>query len=105
MGFFRFHRTIPMIGISVSARCRWNFSWPARGNMLMQASRNGYFFVLDCTNGKSLLTVPFGPAIWNFGAEKDGRFILKSGRSDKTPDGRLIAPDEGGLHELPLAQL
>jgi alcohol dehydrogenase (cytochrome c) len=27
--------------------------------MLMQASRNGYFFVLDRTNGKSLLTVPF----------------------------------------------
>ena len=29
--------------------------------LLMQASRNGYFFVLDRTNGKSLLTVPFGP--------------------------------------------
>jgi len=28
--------------------------------MLMQASRNGYFFVLDRSNGKSLLTAPFG---------------------------------------------
>ena len=27
--------------------------------MLMQASRNGYFFVLDRTNGKNLLTTPF----------------------------------------------
>jgi alcohol dehydrogenase (cytochrome c) len=27
--------------------------------MLMQASRNGYFFVLDRTNGKNLLTKPF----------------------------------------------
>ena len=27
--------------------------------MLMQASRNGYFVVLDRTNGKSLLTVPY----------------------------------------------
>ena len=27
--------------------------------MLMQASRNGYFFVLDRTNGKSLLTSTF----------------------------------------------
>ncbi len=32
--------------------------------MLMQTSRNGYFFVLDRTNGKSLLTVPFGPVNW-----------------------------------------
>jgi alcohol dehydrogenase (cytochrome c) len=31
--------------------------------MLMQASRNGYFFVLDRTNGKSLLTAPLGPSI------------------------------------------
>jgi alcohol dehydrogenase (cytochrome c) len=28
--------------------------------MLMQTSRNGYFFVLDRTNGKNLLTAPFG---------------------------------------------
>jgi alcohol dehydrogenase (cytochrome c) len=27
--------------------------------LLMQASRNGYFFVLDRTNGKNLLTAPF----------------------------------------------
>ena len=32
--------------------------------MLMQASRNGYFFVLDRTNGKNLLTNPFGPVNW-----------------------------------------
>ena len=27
--------------------------------MVMQASRNGYFFVLDRTNGQNLLTAPF----------------------------------------------
>src|SRR4051794_3508412 len=32
--------------------------------MLMQTSRNGYFFVLDRTNGKNLLTVPYGPVNW-----------------------------------------
>ena len=35
--------------------------------MVMQASRNGYFFVLDRTNGKSLLTVPYGPVNWATG--------------------------------------
>ena len=38
--------------------------------MLMQASRNGYFFVLDRTNGKNLLTVPFGPVNWATGIDK-----------------------------------
>src|SRR5579863_6377303 len=32
--------------------------------MLMQTSRNGYFFVLDRTDGKTLLTAPFGPVNW-----------------------------------------
>lgn len=64
--------------------------------MLMQSSRNGYFFVLDRTNGKSLLTVPYGPVNWALGVDKEGRPIPNP---DKDPqrDGRLIAPDEGGL--------
>jgi alcohol dehydrogenase (cytochrome c) len=64
--------------------------------MLMQTSRNGYFFVLDRTSGKSLLTAPFGPVNWTKGVDKDGRPIPNR---DKEParDGRLIAPDEGGM--------
>ncbi|HEX7362325.1 MAG TPA: PQQ-binding-like beta-propeller repeat protein, partial [Bryobacteraceae bacterium] len=38
--------------------------------LLMQASRNGYFFVLDRTNGKSLVTVPYGPVNWSLGVGK-----------------------------------
>ena len=38
--------------------------------MLMQSSRNGYFFVLDRTNGKSLLTVPYGPVNWTLGVDQ-----------------------------------
>ncbi len=64
--------------------------------MLMQASRNGYFFVLDRTNGKSLLTVPFGPVNWTLGVDKQGRPIPNPAK-EPAPDGRLIAPDEGGL--------
>ena len=64
--------------------------------MLMQTSRNGYFFVLDRTNGKSLLTVPYGPTNWALGVDKDGRPIPNPDKEPK-PDGRLIAPDEGGM--------
>jgi alcohol dehydrogenase (cytochrome c) len=64
--------------------------------MVMQASRNGYFFVLDRTNGKSLLTVPYGPTNWALGIDKQGRPIPNPAKYP-APDGRLIAPDEGGL--------
>jgi len=64
--------------------------------MLMQTSRNGYFFVLDRTNGKSLLTVPFGPVNWSKGVDKEGRPIPNP-EKEPARDGRLIAPDEGGL--------
>ncbi len=64
--------------------------------MLMQASRNGYFFVLDRTNGKNLLTIPFGPVNWSLGVDKEGRPIPNPAK-EPAPDGRLIAPDEGGL--------
>lgn len=64
--------------------------------MLMQTSRNGYFFVLDRTNGKNLLTVPYGPVNWALGIDKEGRPIPNPAK-EPAPDGRLIAPDEGGL--------
>ena len=64
--------------------------------MLMQASRNGYFFVLDRTNGESLLTTPFGPVNWALGVDKQGRPIPNPAK-EPAPDGRLIAPDEGGM--------
>lgn len=64
--------------------------------MLMQASRNGYFFVLDRTNGKNLLSVPYGPVNWSLGVDKLGHPIPNP-EKEPAPDGRLIAPDEGGL--------
>jgi alcohol dehydrogenase (cytochrome c) len=64
--------------------------------MLLQSSRNGYFFVLDRTDGKSLLTVPFGPVDWSLGVDKQGRPIPNPAK-EPAPDGRLIAPDEAGM--------
>ena len=64
--------------------------------MLMQTSRNGYFFVLDRVTGENLLTAPFGPTNWATGIDKRGRPIPNPDK-EPAPDGRLIAPDEGGL--------
>ncbi len=64
--------------------------------MLMQASRNGYFFVLDRADGKDLLTAPFGPVNWSLGIDKNGQPIPNPAK-EPAPDGRIIAPDEGGV--------
>ncbi len=64
--------------------------------MLMQTSRNGYFFVLDRTDGSSLLTTPYGPVNWASGVGKNGEPIPNPAK-EPAPDGRIIAPDEGGL--------
>ena len=64
--------------------------------MLMQTSRNGYFFVLDRTNGESLLTTPFGPTNWATGVDGKGQPVPNPAK-EPAPDGRLIAPDEGGM--------
>jgi alcohol dehydrogenase (cytochrome c) len=63
--------------------------------MLLQASRNGYFFVLDRTNGTSLLTSTFATVNWASGLDRNGRPVPNP---DKEPsrDGRLVAPNEAG---------
>ena len=63
--------------------------------LLLQASRNGYFYVLDRTTGKNLLTTPFAAVNWAKGVDANGSPIPNP---DKEParDGRLVSPDEAG---------
>src|SRR6202166_654107 len=63
--------------------------------LLMQASRNGYFFVLDRTSGKSLLTVPFATVNWAKGIDAEGRPIPDPAKYPAR-DGVLVAPNESG---------
>ncbi len=64
--------------------------------MLMQSSRNGYFFVLDRTTGQNLISTTIGPVNWSKGVDKLGRPIPNP-EKDPSPDGRLVAPNEGGM--------
>src|SRR4029079_16512556 len=71
---------------------------PFRGTprkMLMQASRNGYFLVLDRNTGKRPLTEPFAAVNWAKGIDKEGRPIPDPNQ-EPARDGRLVAPNEGG---------
>jgi len=63
--------------------------------LLAQASRNGYFFVLDRATGKSLLTSPFVESNWASGVDPLGR---PKARLDKypEPDGTLVEPGSDG---------
>jgi alcohol dehydrogenase (cytochrome c) len=63
--------------------------------LLAQASRNGYFFVVDRETGKSVLTTEFVKPNWSKGIDKDGQ---PRPNPDKEPkvDGVLVSPDQGG---------
>jgi alcohol dehydrogenase (cytochrome c) len=63
--------------------------------LVMQASRNGYFFVLDRTNGKNLLTAPFAAVNWAKGIDSLGRPIRDPAKEPRK-DGVLVAPNEAG---------
>ena len=88
------HDTHDWDAVEVPVLVDGSFNGSAK-KMLLQASRNGYFFVLDRTSGKSLLTSTFAAANWSTGVDKDGRPIRNAAK-DPARDGRLVAPDEGG---------
>jgi alcohol dehydrogenase (cytochrome c) len=63
--------------------------------LLLQASRNGYYFVLDRTTGKSLLSTPFAAANWASSVDEAGR-PQPNPAKEPSRDGRLVAPNEQG---------
>src|SRR5215510_6096081 len=63
--------------------------------LLAQASRNGFFFVLDRTNGQSLVTAPFIDQTWASGINSKGQPIPKKD-SAPSPDGALVEPGSDG---------
>src|SRR5439155_597269 len=64
--------------------------------MAMQASRNGYFYVLDRTNGEHLLTMKYSDAAnWAAGINAKGQ-PERNPDKDNTIAGSLVSPDNGG---------
>jgi alcohol dehydrogenase (cytochrome c) len=63
--------------------------------LLLHADRNGFFFVLDRTNGEFLLAEPFVKATWATGYDRSGRPILTDA-SESSEQGKLICPASSG---------
>jgi alcohol dehydrogenase (cytochrome c) len=63
--------------------------------LLAQAARNGYFFVLDRTNGKNVLSKPFVPLNWSKGVDAKGQPIADETKEPKV-DGTLMTINGGG---------
>lgn len=59
--------------------------------LLLQANRNGFFYVLDRTDGEFLLGEPFVEQNWAEGLDENGRPIVLPG-SDPTEEGVLTCP-------------
>lgn len=57
--------------------------------LLAQASRNGYFFVLDRATGENLLSAKFGPENWSDGLNKRGEPIPRA-EKEPQPAGSLF---------------
>jgi len=63
-----------------------------RRKLLMQANRNGFFYVLDRVSGKLLLAKPFVDALtWAERIGEDGRPVLVPGQQP-TPGGTVTCP-------------
>ena len=69
--------------------------WQGRQRKLMLwGNRNGFFYVLDRTNGDFLLGKPFAKTTWATGLDKDGRPIRTEGAE----------PSRGGVRTWPSVQ-
>ena len=65
--------------------------------LVAQANRNGYFFVLDRTNGKHILTAPMVETLnWSKGVNAKGQPIPNPAK-DPATDGVLVNPSSVGV--------
>lgn len=71
--------------------------WEGRPRkLLVQANRNGFYYVLDRTDGKFLAAKAFGNVTWATGIAPDGKPIVNTSLK-ANPDGTRVCPGALGL--------
>jgi quinohemoprotein ethanol dehydrogenase len=72
-------------------------------HVIMQAPKNGYFYVLDAASGELISAKPIVPLNWSTGIDmKTGRPIVNpAARYDVTGKGFIAVPHYGGAHNWP----
>ena len=68
--------------------------------LLAQAARNGWFFVLDRTNGKNILSTEYVKTNWTRGLDAKGQPIPNRAKEPQV-DGALVSPNQGGGQNWP----
>ena len=68
--------------------------------LLAQASRNGYFFVLDRVTGKSVVTSEFVKTNWAKGLDAKGQPVPNPAKEPQL-DGALVSPNQAGAANWP----
>jgi alcohol dehydrogenase (cytochrome c) len=63
--------------------------------LLAQASRNGWFFVLDRTSGRNILSTEYVKTNWTKGLDAKGQPVPDP-RKEPQFDGALVSPNQGG---------
>ncbi len=68
--------------------------------LIAQASRNGYFFVLDRATGQNLVSKEFVKTNWSKGVDAKGQPIPNPAKEPQI-DGALVTPNQGGAANWP----
>jgi alcohol dehydrogenase (cytochrome c) len=64
-------------------------------HLLMQANRNGFFYVLDRSNGKLLSSSAYAKVTWSSSKDSEGRPVANK-EATPTPNGSPICPGAAG---------
>jgi alcohol dehydrogenase (cytochrome c) len=68
--------------------------------LLAQASRNGWFFVLDRVTGERIISSEYVKTNWALGVDAKGQPIPNPAKGPQT-DGALVTPNQGGAMNWP----
>jgi quinohemoprotein ethanol dehydrogenase len=69
----------------------------AQRRVIMQANKNGFFYVLDRENGKFISAKPYAPVNWASGMDANGRPI-ENPAARQLKDAALVKPSAEGAH-------
>jgi quinohemoprotein ethanol dehydrogenase len=69
----------------------------AQRRVIMQANKNGFFYVIDRENGKFISAKPYAPVNWATGIDSNGRPI-ENPAARQLKDAALVKPSAEGAH-------
>ena len=68
--------------------------------LIVQAARNGHYFVLDRATGRAIVSTEFVKTNWSLGYDERGQPIPNPAKMPQL-DGTLVSPDSGGATNWP----